>query len=183
MPTPKRCNVAVPTEKPNANNNGFTAHGISIPWAKPWNDPKNATNIIIMLVGSFFSIATDNPRNITEKVKSKYPDIESTIVLEAAANSLEGKPVEVSLTEEQSVIVNALVKEPTIYNISEVMALEVEAGGLNVSDPVDLLKTFTPVQDWMRDIKGMPKTVNKMFSYDYRTKTYKCISRIMETIR
>ena len=114
-------------------------------------------------------------RNITEKVKSKYPDIESTIVLEAAANSLEGKPIEVSLTEEQSVIVNALVKEPTIYNISEVMALEVEAGGLNVSDPVDLLKTFTPVQDWMRDIKGMPKTVNKMFSYDYRTKTYKGI--------
>ena len=68
MPTPKRCSTAVPDEKPNANNSGFAAHGISIPWANPWNAPKNATAIIIIIVGNFFSIATDKPKKITEKI-------------------------------------------------------------------------------------------------------------------
>ena len=65
MPTPKRCSTAVPDEKPKANNSGFAAHGISIPWANPWNAPKNATAIIIIIVGNFFSIATDKPKKIT----------------------------------------------------------------------------------------------------------------------
>ena len=35
IPTPKRCNIAVPDAKPSANKIGFTAHGISMPCANP----------------------------------------------------------------------------------------------------------------------------------------------------
>ena len=35
IPTPNRCKAAVPDENPTANNIGFAAQGISIPWAIP----------------------------------------------------------------------------------------------------------------------------------------------------
>ena len=90
-------------ENPKANNNGFTAQGISIPWANPWKVPNNPTAINTIFVGSFFSIATDRPKKITENI------IPHSIILEKVIENISmNKPAA------PPTIINKTKKEGTV---------------------------------------------------------------------
>ena len=107
MPTPKRCRAAVPDEKPKANNSGLAAQGISIPCASPWKEPKNATAIMIIFVGNFFSIATDKPKKITEKI-IPHSIISESVMASISINKPAAPPTIIKRTNKEGTVQIAL---------------------------------------------------------------------------